>query len=455
MKRKAILFSAGIYHSVNGLTISNLNEVIHDVEALKQRLEQIEYDVRVEENITKMGFFDAINAFAADSSTDTINIVFFSGHGGHSCGKNYIFPVDLGPLYKESNDINNAAINLEDIIHVFRDKGKLILILDMCRTDGLAISSGHYSEMTIDNDVYIAYATKFQETAMGTENGLSWFTEAICDEILSPNISVDELFTRVRQNVFHKHKVQIPTSVNALLSDVVLHSEQDIEDLDNKIYAFIKKYGSEYEEKHGYYHGDDMVFIDAAQYFDISLLDAIWKYKKVDNDVFKKKGVSVPELSEDETKIVSFLGLIKGKSFFTFDESHSWYYNGRLIRMGEIPPLPESMRQMLPEEGKEYHLRISAKKDKNSIVISINLPDYCEIFIWHNETICQKKYSVFNEEIIIRDAEKINKIVIDSNIYVDDPEKISILGCQARNVLGENIEYNPLSGNKIKCSFCF
>lgn len=52
---------------------------------------------------------------------------------------------------------------------------------------------------------------------------MSPFTQAICDEILKPNIDVDELFTRVRRNVYSKYQIQIPASVNALLNRIVLH----------------------------------------------------------------------------------------------------------------------------------------------------------------------------------------------------------------------------------------
>ncbi|WP_346929614.1 hypothetical protein [Clostridium sp.] len=90
-------------------------------------------------------------------------------------------------------------------------------------------------------------------------------------------------------------------------------------------------------DKHGYFHGDDLIFIDADQYFDIGLLDAIWKFRKVDNKVFKDKGIEIPELTEAESKLVSFLGFTRSQKFFTCDESYTWYYNGRQIKMGEIP----------------------------------------------------------------------------------------------------------------------
>lgn len=104
---------------------------------------------------------------------------------------------------------------------------------------------------------------------------MSPFTEAICDEILAPNIDVDELFTRVRRNVYSKYQMQVPASVNVLLSKFILHKELSYTDSDEEVYKFVKKYGDDYNDKYGYFHGDDLICIDAAQYINIGFLDAV------------------------------------------------------------------------------------------------------------------------------------------------------------------------------------
>jgi hypothetical protein len=336
------------------------------------------------------------------------------------------------------------ALNIEDIISVFKDKGKLILILDACRND-FGLSKGYYSEMTYSENVYIAYGTMFQKTSFAT-SGLSWFTEAICDEILTPNIDVDTLFTQVRQNIFYKHSVQIPPSVNALLENVVLHSELRYDDEDKKVYDFVRKYGDEYTDKHGYFHGDDLIFIDAAQYFDICLLDAIWKFTKVDNKMCKDRGIDVPELSEAEQKLVTFLGFTRSQKFFTCDESYTWYYNGRQIRMGEIPPIPSSMQRKLPEQGKEFYVSFDAKKEGRNIIIETNLPDKCEIFVWDNKSNFAPKVAVDGGKITISDADKIE---IDSVVFTNDRIVQQIIGDKCRNLVGEHVKYHPIYVNQV------
>ena len=325
----------------------------------------------------------------------------------------------------------------------------MILILDACRKD-FGVSKGYFSEMTSAENVYIAYGTMFQHESKGVKNGLSWFTKAICDEILTPNIDVDTLFTRVRQNIFKKHYVQIPSSVNALLDTVVLHPESDYDTKDKEVYDFVEKYADEYTDKYGYFHGDDLIFIDAAQYFDISLLDAIWMFRKVSDNIYSGKGVKLPVLPEAETKLISFLSFNRSKQFFECDDtSHTWYYNGRQIRMGEIPPLPHSMQPELPEQGKELIVQFNIKKENKTVVIETNLPEKCEIFINHDKVKCSQKYMVNSGKIVIEDADDITQIIIDSGVFFSDEKIQSILGKKCRNLAGTFVKYHPIHGNYI------
>jgi len=54
--------------------------------------------------------------------TDAVHIVYFSGHGGHCNGENYIYPSDFAVRYDATNDLDDASINIEDIISVFKGK---------------------------------------------------------------------------------------------------------------------------------------------------------------------------------------------------------------------------------------------------------------------------------------------------------------------------------------------
>lgn len=456
MKKQAILFSAGEYIDSKSFPKPklDLSGVKYDVQAIEKRLQQIGFSVVKKENASKADYISTLQRCAERCARDAISIVYFSGHGGHYIGKNYIFPSDFTTLFDSNGSLDEASINIEDIISVFKGKGRLILILDACRKD-VGGSKGYYSEMVSAEDVYIAYGTLFDSVSVGVDNKVSWFTEAICDEILAADIDVDELFTRIRQNIITRHKKQLPPSVNTLLDKVYLHTSLDYQDLDEQVYNFVEKYGDIYQDKYGYFSGESLVFIDASQFFNIGLLDAYWSYTKVQNKLAADKGIRMPQLSEAEQKIVSFLVLRKDPKHYSFDCSHTWYYNGRQIRMGEIPPLPPSMQQKMPEEGKALKVEVCAEKSEDMITVITNLPDGCKMFVWDDKSKYSKEYVVSSGNITICNASNISKIVIDSNIFADDPKIQMMLGDKNRNSIGQIVKYHPIHGNMLQCSFDF
>ncbi len=456
MKKQAFLFSAGEYldSTCYPKPSLDLSCAKHDIQAMEVRLQQIGFSVIKKENVAKTEYIETIKQYTERCPSDAINIVYFSGHGGHYNGNNYIFPSDFTTMFELTKSIEESSINIKDIISSFKGKGHLIMMLDACRSD-IGISKGYYSEMTSAENVYIAYGASFGDYSRAKDNSPSWFTEAICDEILSADIDVDELFTNVRQNIITKYQIQLPSSVNTLLQQVSLHTCSKYDSLDKQVYDFVEQYGDEYNEKHGYFKGEYLIFIDASQYFNISLLDTYWLYTKVQNKLAEEKGIKMPQLSEAEQKIITFLNLKKGKQYFNFDMSHTWYYNGRQIRMGEIPPLPASMQQKLPEPGKEIELSLSPTKKDNIITFYTNLPDGCKVYLWHNEMKALKEHTVSSGKITITNAYTINKVVIDSVVFTDDKSITILLGEKSRNLTGHWIKYNPIYGNYIYGEFDF
>ena len=453
MKKNAILFSASNYEKSSLIRADDLPGVKYDIHAMHKRLIQIGFEVKQIENVSKDQIIPALEDNASNSPCDAIHIVYFTGHGGHSNGNNYIYPIDFASRFDTSKDIETSAMNIRDIISIYKGKGRLILILDACRSD-FESSKGYYSEITAAEDVYIAYGTQFQHTSIGISNQMSPFTKAICDEILEPNIDVDELFTRVRRNVYSKYQVQIPASVNALLNKIILHKQLSYTNFDEEVYKFVKKYADDYNNKYGYFHGDDLIFIDAAQYFNISFLDAVWKFRKVDNKVYTDRGAKIPLLPEDESKFVTFHGLFRGKEYFTCDENHTWYYNGRQIRMGEIPPLPASMQPEAPELGKELYVTFDIQKYDDSIIITTNLPDNYILLVKSNLSKNSDRKTVTNGSIMLKNAQNISSITIGSAFITDSSVKKQ-LGTKARNLIGEYVKYDPICGNQIHAVFNF
>lgn len=454
MRKNAILFSAGTYLPSRLIQADDLPGVQYDIAAMEKRLTQLGFSVQSYENALKADYLPALKNMANNAPSDAVHIVYFTGHGGHCNGKNYIYPSDFCAKYDISKDMDDAALNIQEIISTFIGKGRLILILDACRED-IGLSKGYYSEMTSSENVYIAYGTMFDHSSIGVDNGVSWFTEAICDEILSPDVDLDTMFTKVRQNIITKHKIQIPSSVNTLTDTIVLNPQLTYDVDDEKVHDFVEKYGDEYNNKYGYFQGDDLIFIDAAQYFGIGLLDAIWKFRKVDNKIYADRGVNVPLLPEAESKMVSFLGFSRGKRYFYCDEFHTWYYNGRQIRMGEIPPLPASMQQKMPEPGKEIYVTFHGHKDGDKITLETNLPDGCSFFLRCNTVKHSISVTILGGKVEIGSATEVVKIIIDGAKVFPGSGSKEVLGEKNRNLVGDLIKYHPIHGNLISCEINF
>lgn len=450
MRKNAVLFSAGTYLPSHSIHASDLPGVQYDIVAMRKRLTQLGFTVQSYENANKADYLPVLEHIAHNAPNDAVHIVYFTGHGGHYSGNNYVFPSDFGAKFDVSRDMDDAALNIQKIISVFRGKGRLILILDACRAD-IGLSKGYYSEMTSSENVYIAYGTLFDQSSYGVDNSISWFTEAICDEILEPDIDLDAMFTKVRQNVVSKYKIQIPATVNTLTDTIVLNPQLAYDVDDEKVHDFVEKYGDEYNDRYGYFHGDDLVFIDAAQYFGIGLLDAIWKFRKVDNKKYTDRGVKLPLLPEAESKMVTFLGFRRGKRYFYCDEFHTWYYNGRQIRMGEIPPLPASMQQKMPEPGKEICVEFHAHKDGNKIIIETNLPNGCSFFVRQNTEKFASSVTVADGKIEIESATEVEKILIEGSKVFPDEKAKDYLSERCRNLVGRFVKYHPIHGNIVCC----
>ena len=113
------------------------------------------------------------------------------------------------------------------------------------------------------------------------------------------------------------------------------------------------------------------------------------------------------------------------------------------------------MQQKLPEEGKEYYVEFDAKKENDSIVITTNLPEQCEIFIKDNKSKYSKKMTVSNGTIEIKNATDISKVIINSGVFTADVNTQQIIGENCRNLVGKFIKYHPIYGNQIHCIFEF
>lgn len=421
--------------------ITKVTSAVNDVKAIRYKLNQLDFDGCEYFDCTKTDILEKTKTFIDEAPCDSINIVYFSGHGFQLNGENYIVPVDF------SNTRN--ACSLDEILSLTGGKeASFIFIIDACRDDISKGTSRNYTDMKIYPNVYIAHATQFNETASYQDNGYSFFTRTICDVILTPNITIDELFQQVRNDLYNNYGSQLSSTINGLLlkKKVVLNPIIQTDNLDVKIYNFIEKYGQRYNEEFGYFAGEIELTIDASQKFDISLLDVMYKYQKISSKIYKQE-----LLEESVMKRIMFKYLL---SSGLKAENYSWSYKGRMIRLGEIPPPPPSMQKLKPVPGREIDVLINIVVLNDGILVNTNLPNG---FILHAKV--DDDLAFFSSTVVegkcffqlnAEHSNKESKVTITSpTVNVMSEVAKEKVGLKGRNLVGEFVTYDEIWGNTI------
>jgi hypothetical protein len=220
-KRLALVIGNSTYMHANAL-----KNPVNDARSMARILESQGFKVIKVENAATRDLKMAIDKFGQELTNYDVGLFYYAGHGIQVKGLNYLVPIDV--------DIQSEAQVEYDCVQADRVLSFMelaqtdvnIIILDACRnnpfkrswsrsaeTDGLAF-------MNAPTGTLIAYSTAPGRTAsdgMG-ENGL--YTEALMQEINNPDLTILQVFQRVRNKVADKSsKAQIPWESTSLTGD--------------------------------------------------------------------------------------------------------------------------------------------------------------------------------------------------------------------------------------------
>jgi hypothetical protein len=436
MKKRALLLGVGAYLE----PIPKVSSAQNDIKLLAYKLSQLSFEINIIFDCTYEKIENSIAEFFDNGPCDSTNIVYFTGHGYHEKGINYIVPIDF-------NMTNGYKV--DDIIHRQHRNLKKIVIIDACRDNFNQGYEGNYSPtFALPHDTYIAYASQFGTVASYTANGLSYFTESICDNILFPNLTVNEMFENVRHDLNKKGYPQISNCMSGLRSAIILNESIDIENIDQIVYEYIEENAEKYERESGYIAGEYDIFIDAAQRFNIPLLDTYYNYSKV-----QSKKYNTHLLHESESKLITFF-IMKASSLFSIDENYTWFFKGRKVRMGEIPPLPKSMERLAPIAGKGLKVTIDPLIHGTELNIKTNLPNGFVLQLKTDGTHCTDSAEVEGGicRFTINESASIFKIISPVTSVMENLDKY-VLDEMGRNLVGDSVSYDPIFGCMINLEF--
>jgi uncharacterized caspase-like protein len=130
-RKLALLIGNNKYEQKENLLLHCVN----DADDLTVELEKINFHVITKHNLTKKDMHTAIKQFKDLVKDGDLVVFFFSGHGRHVNGANYMIPIDDKEITTNEDVVDNA-INLDILLERFSDKNSsyaTIFILDCCR----------------------------------------------------------------------------------------------------------------------------------------------------------------------------------------------------------------------------------------------------------------------------------------------------------------------------------
>jgi hypothetical protein len=220
-KRLALVIGNGKY-----LNSSELANPVNDARAMRDALQSVGFEVMEYEDLNQNQIKKAMVDFGAKLKQYSVGLFYYAGHGIQSKGSNYLIPVDAN--IKSEEEIDIYCVEADDILGLLENAGTKmnIIILDACRNNPFGRSWSRSLEgsglalMNAPAGSLIAYSTSPGRTASdgGGSNGL--YTEALLANIKTPNISILQMFMRVRRTVSEKSsKSQIPWESISLTDD--------------------------------------------------------------------------------------------------------------------------------------------------------------------------------------------------------------------------------------------
>lgn len=202
-----------------------LRNPINDAYGMSIKLQQLGFQVTYLEDATQAQMLDAIDRFGKSlDKTNDIGLFYYAGHGMQSNGRNYLIP--LHAHLKREYELKFAGVDVGRVLETMKAAGNPmnIVILDACRDNPFAHSfrsmQHGLAQMDAPSGTLIAYATSPGEVASDGKGANGIYTSNLLANIADSNITVEQMFKRVRAGVMQESNgQQIPWESSSLVGD--------------------------------------------------------------------------------------------------------------------------------------------------------------------------------------------------------------------------------------------
>jgi len=205
----------------------NLNNCENDASDLSDILTKFGFESKLLLNPTQDEVIKAIREFKIQVTENDISLIFFAGHGLKIETDNFLVPKDANIEFLE--EIPYKCINAEDLLISNKPENNNlhIIILDACRDNPFpnAIKSRGIevglNKMSAPLGTLISFATSPGTKSLenkGERN--SYFTKALLQEIVKPNLTIEQVFRQTRTKVIdYTNGRQVPWEESSLHGD--------------------------------------------------------------------------------------------------------------------------------------------------------------------------------------------------------------------------------------------
>ncbi len=184
-----------------------LKNTTNDSEDVTTKLGDFGFSVIHLSNAKKEDIDKSVKSFRDNLNSNDIGLFYFAGHGMQIEGDNYITAVDTD--FETEMDAKYSSYPLNKIIEIMeKSKNKTnIIILDACRNNPYerawhrSASQRGLAPIYAPKGTIIAYATSPGEVASDGKNRNGAYTEAMLRHISTPDITIEEMFKRVRNSL--------------------------------------------------------------------------------------------------------------------------------------------------------------------------------------------------------------------------------------------------------------
>ncbi|OQY05762.1 MAG: hypothetical protein B6I20_00605 [Bacteroidetes bacterium 4572_117] len=229
-KKIALIIGNSNYHDKNAV----LKNPVNDAKLIKTSLQNLGFEVTMISDATKTEIKRAVNNIVDKLSDCDIFVFYYSGHGYQIDGKNYLVPVDAVNV-NDKIDADDKGVQLSYVFQKVESYsgGSNVFILDACRDNPFrswtkgSSNKGFTIVKSNPTGSLIAFATEPNNVAFDGSGNNSPYTTAWVKQLKKPNLSIYEVLTNVRNDVYAKTGKKQQPWFNSSLSKVIYFNQDN------------------------------------------------------------------------------------------------------------------------------------------------------------------------------------------------------------------------------------